>query len=218
MMEQRFNLSMSASITMTSLRDRLGFLSDTKFAMQMLRGELHIPPDVEATTTLVLEEIVCLVGTLQDGHTEIALVAEDFQYYWRCVQEKMSSSILGIHFGHYKTATYSAILTDFFARKITMIARCGCPPGRWDHSLQVLLEKIASVALVTKLRAILLMEGDFNYMNKWIFGHGAINKLYNLGYVHGNQYSQKESRAEVLEEFAFHTRPYSNASVGRATG
>jgi hypothetical protein len=57
-----------------------------------------------------------------------------------------------------------------------MIAWCGCPPERWGHGLQVLLEKIAIVALVTKLRAILLMEGDFNYMNKWIFGHGAINK------------------------------------------
>ncbi len=60
----------------------------------------------------------------------------------------------------------------------------------------MLLEKIAGVALVTKLRAILLMEGDFNYMNKWIFGHGAINRLYELGYIPGNQYSQKESTAE----------------------
>ncbi len=77
-----------------------------------------------------------------------------------------------------------------------MIARCGCPPERWGHGLQVLLKKIAGVALVTKLRAILLMEGDFNYMNTWIFGHEAINKLYNLGYVPGNHYSQKESTAE----------------------
>jgi hypothetical protein len=40
------------------------------------------------------------------------------------------------------------------------------------------------------------MEGNFNYMNKWIFGHEAINKLYALGYVLGVQYSQKESTAE----------------------
>jgi hypothetical protein len=55
-MEQQFDLSMSTPITMTSLRDRLGFLSDTKFAMQMLRGELHIPLDIDVTTTLVLED------------------------------------------------------------------------------------------------------------------------------------------------------------------
>ena len=49
---------MSAPITMTSLRGRLGFLSDTDFAIQMLRGEVHILPDVDASTTLVLEEII----------------------------------------------------------------------------------------------------------------------------------------------------------------
>ncbi len=55
---------------------------------------------------------------------------------------------------------------------------------------------MAGVALVNKLRAILLMEADFNYMNKWIFGHEAINKMYALGYIAEDQYSQKESTAE----------------------
>ena len=55
---------------------------------------------------------------------------------------------------------------------------------------------MAGVALVSKLRAILLMEGDFNYMNKWVFGYEAINKLYEMGYIPGDQYSQKESTAE----------------------
>jgi hypothetical protein len=59
-----------------------------------------------------------------------------------------------------------------------------------------MLEKVAGMALVNKLCTILLMEGDFNYMNKWVFGHEAINKLYALGYVLGNQYSQKESTAK----------------------
>jgi hypothetical protein len=45
--KQRFDRSMSAPITMTSLRGRHGFLSD-----------VHIPSDVDATTTLVLEEII----------------------------------------------------------------------------------------------------------------------------------------------------------------
>jgi hypothetical protein len=62
--EQRFDLSMSAPITMTSLRDCLGFLSNTEFAMQMLRNEVHIPSNVDTTTTLVLEEIIQLFDTL----------------------------------------------------------------------------------------------------------------------------------------------------------
>ena len=43
--------------------------------------------------------------------------------------------------------------------------------------MYVLLEKIAGMALVNKLRAILLMEADYNYLNKYIFGYKALNAL-----------------------------------------
>ena len=59
-----------------------------------------------------------------------------------------------------------------------------------------MLEKIAGVALVNKLRAILLMEGDYNYFNKYAFGYEALNALYELGYVPDKHYSQKQSTAE----------------------
>ncbi len=125
--------------------------SQTRNSLCRCSATRCLPPDVDATTTLVLKEIIQLFDTLHDGHLKITLNAEYFKYYWRRVQEKTSSSISGIHFGHYKTATYSETITDFFAGKITMIARCGCPPECWGHGLQVLLEKIAGVALVTKL-------------------------------------------------------------------
>ena len=109
---------------MTSLREKLGFLSDTDFALQMLRGEVHIPPDVDASTTLVLEEIIRLFCTLHEGHSGITIGTEEFKYYWRRAKEKTSSSISGIHFGHYKSVVYSPSLSDFLARKITLIAYC----------------------------------------------------------------------------------------------
>jgi hypothetical protein len=40
------------------------------------------------------------------------------------------------------------------------------------------------------------MEGDFNFFNKWVFGHKAINQLYKMQYVPDNQYSQQESTTE----------------------
>jgi hypothetical protein len=162
----------------------------------MLRGEVHIPANVDNATTIKIEEIIRLLQAFHKGDAEVSLGADEFKYYWRHVREKTSSAISTAHFGHYKSAMYSDTVTEFLATKITLIARGGCPPNRWGHCLQVILEKIAGVALVTKLRAIVLMEGNFNYMNKWIFGHEAINKLYALGYVPGNQYSQKESTAE----------------------
>jgi hypothetical protein len=194
--EKCFDLLMSAPITMSSLRERLGFLSNTEFTMNMLRGEVHIPTDVDHPTTIVIKEIMCQFQALHKGHAKVSLGTDEFQYYWKRVQEKTSSAISTIHFGHYKLAMYFETVTKFLAKKITLIARGGCPPDCWGHGLQILLEKIGGVALVTKLCAILLMEGDFNYMNKWIFGHEAINKPNALGYVPRDQYSQKESTAE----------------------
>jgi hypothetical protein len=144
----------------------------------------------------VIEEIIWLFQAFHKEHAKVSLGADEFRYYWRHVREKTSLAISTVHFGHYKLATYSNTVTEFLAFKITLIARGGCPPDWWGHGLQVLLEKISGVALVTKLHTILLMLGNFNYMNTWIFGHEAIDKLYALGHVPGNQYSQKESTAE----------------------
>ncbi len=191
--EKRFDLSMSAPITMSSLRSHLGFLSDTDFANSLLAGDVHIPWDVDDVTATILDKIIRLFGILREGHSKIDLTANHFRHYWRGFKERTSSLISGIHAAHYKLATYSEVITNFLARKVTLIPRGGCPPDRWGHGLQVRLEKVAGVALVNKLRAILLMEADFNYMNKWIFGHKAINKMYPLGYVAEDQYSQKES-------------------------
>ncbi len=59
-----------------------------------------------------------------------------------------------------------------------------------------MLEKVASVALVKKLRAILLMEADNIFFNKWDFGFKPMDQLYIDKYIPTNQYSQKESAAE----------------------
>jgi hypothetical protein len=40
------------------------------------------------------------------------------------------------------------------------------------------------------------MEGDFNFSNKWVFGHKSINCLYDLRYIPDDRYSQQESTAE----------------------
>ena len=178
---------MSAPITMSSLRTRLGFLSDTDFANSLLAGDVNIPLDVDDVTATILNKSIHLFGLLKEGHGVMDITANHFRYYWKRFKERTSSSISNAHAGHNKSATHSNTVTNFLAWKIMLIARGGCPPDRWGHRLQVMLEKVAGVALVNKLHVILLMEADFNYMNKWIFGHEAINKMYALGYVAEDQ-------------------------------
>jgi hypothetical protein len=72
-MEQRFNLSMSAPITMSLLRDQLGFLSETDFVASLLTGDIHIPWDANNVTAMVLGEVIRLFQLLKDRHSVVTL-------------------------------------------------------------------------------------------------------------------------------------------------
>ena len=64
---------------------------------------------------------------------------------------------------------HSDKIANFLSNKITLVSQTGFPSDSWSYWLMVVLEKIAGIALVSKLRAILLMEADFNFHSKIIF-------------------------------------------------
>ena len=130
--EQRFDLAHSAPITMSSLAEKLGYLSDTEFAKQLLQGEALIPSDVDDTTTMVIEEIAKVGMTVESfAGDKLVITPAKFRRYWRRVQKSTSSAASDIHFGHYRAATSSDKITNFLSKKITVVARVGCPPDRW---------------------------------------------------------------------------------------
>ena len=88
---------------------------------------------------------------------KLVITPEKFFHYWRQVREETASSARNFHFRHYRAATHSEKNTQFFLDKLTTVARSGCPPARWGLGLQLLLENIAGVVLVNKMRVILLI-------------------------------------------------------------
>ena len=59
-----------------------------------------------------------------------------------------------------------------------------------------MLEKIAGVAYITKLRAILLLEADFNFHNKLIFGSRMLDLARQHDLVPEEIYNEKGRTAE----------------------
>jgi hypothetical protein len=55
--------------------------------------------------------------------------------------------------------------------KSLVILKMGFGYERWTCRLLVMLEKIPSCQLISKLQSILLMEVDFNCINKILFGY-----------------------------------------------
>ena len=95
---------------------------------------------------------------------------EEWSQRWSKAREKTSSSESGLHFGHYKAAARSPVISHLHAPKTTLALCRGVALDRWSHGLSVMLEKMFGCTLISKLRAILLMEADFNFSNKLVYG------------------------------------------------
>jgi hypothetical protein len=89
---------------------------------------------------------------------------------WKQVIEDTSSSQSGLHFGHYIAVADCNYIYQFHALRILLALKKGITLEWWSNGLSVILEKMFGVCLVSKLRAILLMEVDFNAMNKEVYG------------------------------------------------
>jgi hypothetical protein len=161
--EVRFALAHSAPVMKTLLGERLRYLSDESLSRSIIMGTYDIPSDMDHATKLILEEIGKLGAKLVNGKgNEIIITPEELKQFWSKVNKFTSSSMSGVQCGHYKAAIQGKMSTEVLALQLTVIARSGIPPEDWSIGLQVMLEKIAGVCLVEKLRAIQLYEADFN--------------------------------------------------------
>ncbi len=82
----------------------------------------------------------------------------------------MSSFESGIHFGYYVVGSKSDTISHYHAVWVTVTLAHAIQLEQWSRGLSMMLEKTLGVTLVTKVRAILLMEGDFNAANKIVHG------------------------------------------------
>ena len=154
---------------MEPLRSELGYLGTTEAARQILAGTYVPPPGVDAVTCEFLAALQATAPLDPTNRISCEITRQDFQQHWRKARERTSSSLSGLHYGHYKAAAASEFLSEIHALMTELAVTGGSPFNRWQSGLSVMLEKQRGVYRVDKLRAILLMEADFNFYNGLMF-------------------------------------------------
>ena len=77
--------------------------------------------------------------------------------------------------------------------KLTMAAKAGMPLDRWGIGVTVLLEKICANNYAHKLRAICLLEADFNWWNKLVFARRMMKLAKEKGVIPEEVFAKKGS-------------------------
>jgi len=135
---------------------------------------------VEEPTHRFIEALRFPLDKACQSQISLVLHPEDFIQHWKHAKEQTSSSPSGLHFGHYKSAATSPMLAHLHAHFTQLIFMTGLSISRYQAGLQVILEKKAGNIHVDNLRAILLMEGDFNAAMKIFIGACLVQNALSL--------------------------------------
>ena len=167
---KRFYLAEQAPVCKGRLRGEFGYMANTVAGRAVLSGKYRFSNLDDTGTRALMQEIATLRRIVPANSVDLRVDRTRWCAKWRKAREKTSSSHSGLHFSHYIAGARSPLLSHHHSLKASICSTYGIALRRWTEGLTCILEKSPGNCLVTKLRAILLMEADFNANNKIIFG------------------------------------------------
>ena len=180
---KRFTLTNGTILQHDQWKHEFGLFGEQDAVSQVLQGTYVLPEDTPPAVARILNEISAVAKIMKGRGIDLTFSTEEYIRYWRKAKEKTSSSISGLHFGHWKTLAKCPWLAEQQAKLTKAAFQAGSPYKHWMHGLTVMLEWIAHCVHVDKLRAILLIETDFNFANKLVFGKKMVDNMEEAGVI-----------------------------------
>eukprot|EP00804_Cyclotella_cryptica_P024557 CCRYP_020750-RA/>CCRYP_020750-RA protein AED:0.23 eAED:0.02 QI:0/-1/0/1/-1/1/1/0/233 len=203
---ERYHLAEEAPICQGYLRGEFGYNANTPAGEAVLNGTYFPPLGTREGTQLLFQAIGQIRQCIPANSVTQIITRQDWQYTWSHKHESTSSSPSGLHFGHYVSGADSDMISDVHALKMSIALHNGIALTRWKSGLCVMIEKSPGVKLISKLRAILLMEADFNAANKIIFGQRMMSNVRKYKLMPDEIFSEKQRMAEdgILSKTLFY--------------
>lgn len=192
----RFRLSASAPIFTSPLLEHVGLLGEKPAVKEILAGTFDFPPGTDLYTIAIMQAACRLFQHMSSEDISTLVSSKDFQQFWLKAREETASSYSNLHFGMYMANAQSDKLSAIHAVKLTLAAKLGIPLKRWHDALTVLLEKTFGCILIDKLRAICLLEADYNWLMKLIFAKRMMDNAKLKGVIPEEQFAKSGSRPQ----------------------
>jgi len=137
---KQYNLAEEAPICQGALRDQFGYTATSPTAQFVLDGTYKFPPDMDAATRELFEEIAHIRGMVPSDSVHGLISRERWQQRWNNVKEDTSSSQSGLHFGHYIAGTDCDYISQFHMLQVSLALKKGIALEQWLKGLSVMLE------------------------------------------------------------------------------
>jgi hypothetical protein len=100
------------------------------------------------------------------------ITPEEYNYFWKGATEWTSCGCDILHLGTQKEGSFSETITELDNMLADIPLQTGYSPLRWRAAIDVLLPEKVGVTLLEKMRTlIVIFQGEFDYLNKYIGRH-----------------------------------------------
>ena len=128
----RFCLTEDTPPLQDPLLSDLSYLGITEASKQILAGTYVCPPRVDDFTRDFLSCLQISQNIPPGDGIHTSITKDDFQRYWWKAWECTSSSVSGLHFGHYKAVARNDLLSEMHAIFTDIMVTTGFSPTRWQ--------------------------------------------------------------------------------------
>ncbi len=169
--------------------DDFGYVANTPASKTVL-NRMYLPQsDLDTASKELFDKIAAIRKIIPKDSVSPVITPVQWIRYWAIVNKETSSSEPGLHFGHI-ISSKSDIIAHNHAARVTVVLAHAIQLKCWSRGLFVMLKKSLGVTLVTKLRAMLLMEAEFNASNKIIYGVRMMGQAHDHNLMSDEIYSK----------------------------
>ena len=140
--------------------------ADYDHLASIIEGQTELPEDLDEATRTYLQEVKEMAKRNQLDPNRLPVITKHhFSSFWLKVRESTQSSPYGLHYGTYKAAAKDDVSSEALALQLTLIARSGVHPKRWEVAIQLLMAKMKGECDIDNCRYLILYEANFNFSN-----------------------------------------------------
>ncbi len=152
-----------------SLRDDqvqiLGWMGDTNEAVSILEGG-PLPHNLDPLLARLTPYLKRPNNTSNEYTIPTDILKADYEHAWKRCREFTSTGTSGLHFGHFQASINDITLLELDRRLLEISFQTGHIMKRWKQGIDVMIPKKIGSLRASQLRTIVLMEPDFNLINK----------------------------------------------------
>ena len=201
---------------MTTLLPILGHFGISPASQQILQGTFSMPGHLDIYTKKLLTELAIPPHMRSTPPINTHFNTKDYIDGWSKMNERTTSGISKIHFGHHLACAKHDHNASFEAQMCAIPYRTGYSPKRYQASINAMLLKKAGKTDVDSLRTIVLLEPDFNFMNKKL-GRDVMNYAEQHHLIAPEQFGSRKHHSSI-DQVIIKTLFYDTLRIKRQDG